>query len=101
MLALSLSAVIALVPAVLGAQAPQFAPAAVAPLASSTNYTGVSNDTLAKQDVVKGKAFDRFIQVCTYPDSFTLYKILMTASCRFGLKIPTTMMLLPPRLSRR
>lgn len=64
MVSLALSTLIALVvPVALGAQAPQFVPAAVSPLASSSNYTGVSNGTLAKQQVVPGKVFDRFIQV--------------------------------------
>lgn len=63
MLAHSLSLLVALVPVTFAAQAAQFAPAAVSPLSSSTNYTGASNGTLAKQDVVSGKVFDRFIQV--------------------------------------
>lgn len=63
MLVSSFSLLVALVPAALAAQAPQFAPAAVNPLASSTNYTGASNGTISKQSVVPGKVFDRFIQV--------------------------------------
>lgn len=59
----SLSVLVALIPAVLAAQAPQFAPAAVSPLAASSNYTGASNSTLTKPTVVPGKVFDRFIQV--------------------------------------
>lgn len=63
MLSCSLALLVALVPATLAAQAPVFAPAAVSPLSTSTNYTGASNSTLAKQDVVPGKVFDRFIQI--------------------------------------
>ncbi len=63
MFAHKLSALAALVPAVLAAQAPAFAPAAVVPTAASNNYTGVSNGTLSNSPVVSGKAFDRFIQV--------------------------------------
>lgn len=59
----SLALLVALVPAALAAQAPQFAPAALTPLSTSSNYTGASNGTLAKQDVVPGKVFDRFIQI--------------------------------------
>ncbi|EKM55005.1 uncharacterized protein PHACADRAFT_255295 [Phanerochaete carnosa HHB-10118-sp] len=59
----SLALLVALVPAVLAAQAPQFAPAALTPLSTSTNYTGATNSTLAKQAVVPGKVFDRFIQI--------------------------------------
>ncbi|THG95952.1 hypothetical protein EW026_g5783 [Hermanssonia centrifuga] len=63
MFAHKLSALAALVPAVLAAQAPAFAPAAVVPTAASNNYTGVSNGTLSNSPVVSGKAFDRFIQI--------------------------------------
>lgn len=59
----SLALFVALVPAALAAQAPNFAPAALTPLSSSSNYTGASNSTLSKQDVVPGKVFDRFIQI--------------------------------------
>ena len=67
MLSSPFAVLVALVPAVLAAQAPQFAPAAVNPLSSSTNYTGASNGTLSKQTVVPGKVFDRFIQVSAAP----------------------------------
>ncbi|KAI0087692.1 phosphoesterase family-domain-containing protein [Irpex rosettiformis] len=59
----SLFALVPLVPTVLGAVASPFAPAALTPLSSSTNYTGQSNGTLAKANVVPGKVFDRFIQI--------------------------------------
>ncbi|KAI0691070.1 phosphoesterase family-domain-containing protein [Cytidiella melzeri] len=59
----SLLTLLALVPAVLAAQAPAFAPAAISPLASTTNYTGSSNSTLQKSSVVSGQVFDRFIQI--------------------------------------
>jgi hypothetical protein len=55
-----------LLPAVLGAVAPAFQPAAISPLSSSSNYTGASNSTLQKSAVVPGKVFDRFIQVSLF-----------------------------------
>lgn len=63
MLSTALSVLAALLPAVLGADAPPFEPPTLTPLSSSTNYTGASNSTLQKQSVVPGKVFDRFIQV--------------------------------------
>lgn len=59
----SLALLAALVPAVLAAQAPQFVPAALTPLSTSSNYTGASNNTLSSQPVVSGKVFDRIIQI--------------------------------------
>ncbi|KAI0261864.1 phosphoesterase family-domain-containing protein [Gloeopeniophorella convolvens] len=58
-----LSSLLLLIPAVLAAQAPQFAPPSEGPLVASANYIGTSNGTLPKPTVVQGKAFDRFIQI--------------------------------------
>ncbi|KZO94336.1 hypothetical protein CALVIDRAFT_539091 [Calocera viscosa TUFC12733] len=62
-MAASIIALVAAIPAVLGAAAPQFAPPGTGPTVQSMNYTGMSNGTLQNGPVVPGKAFDRFIQV--------------------------------------
>ncbi|KAH8093090.1 phosphoesterase family-domain-containing protein [Cristinia sonorae] len=56
-------AFLALIPAVLAAQAPQFTPPAFSPTSTSTNYVGQTNGTLPKSTVVPGKVFDRFTQI--------------------------------------
>jgi len=56
-------AFLALIPAVLAAQAPQFEAPAFGPTSTSTNYVGANNGSLAKSTVVSGKAFNRFTQV--------------------------------------
>ncbi|THH26371.1 hypothetical protein EUX98_g7812 [Antrodiella citrinella] len=57
-------AFIALIPAVLAAQAPQFvSPQPFGPTAVSPIYVGANNGSLAKSPVVPGKVFDRFTQV--------------------------------------
>lgn len=43
--------------------AQSFAPPAASPESSSANYTGQTNGTIANTPLVKGKAFDRFIQI--------------------------------------
>ena len=92
---LSLAVLAACIPAALTAQAPKFAPAAITPLSSSTNYTGASNGTLAKQDVVPGKVFDRFIQVTT----IFRWVFRTDRGRRFGSRTPTSTMLLRRLLS--
>lgn len=57
-------AFLALIPVVLAAQAPSFAPPAFGPTSTSPNYVGQNNGSLPMSTVVPGKAFDRFIQVC-------------------------------------
>ncbi|KAH9980736.1 phosphoesterase family-domain-containing protein [Russula compacta] len=52
-----------LLPVVLAAQVPQFAPPSLGPLVASSNYTGASNGSLSKAQVVSGKAFNRIIQI--------------------------------------
>lgn len=56
-------ALLCLIPAVLAAQAPQFAKPAVAPNEASANYVGQNNGTLPKAHVVNGKVFNRFTQI--------------------------------------
>ncbi|KAI0798227.1 phosphoesterase family-domain-containing protein [Abortiporus biennis] len=60
---ISYAAVLALVPAVLAAQAPQFAAPGPGPLSASPFYVGQNNGTLPKSTVVAGKVFDRFTQI--------------------------------------
>ncbi|KAI0634299.1 phosphoesterase family-domain-containing protein, partial [Trametes polyzona] len=43
--------------------AQSFAPPAASPESSSANYTGQTNGTIANSPLVKGKSFDRFIQI--------------------------------------
>ncbi|EIM90179.1 uncharacterized protein STEHIDRAFT_145314 [Stereum hirsutum FP-91666 SS1] len=43
--------------------APTFVAPAAGPLVQSTNYTGLSNNTLTNSSWVAGKSFDRFIQI--------------------------------------
>ncbi|ORY66654.1 phosphoesterase family-domain-containing protein [Leucosporidium creatinivorum] len=43
--------------------AQSFAPPATSPTTETKNYTGASNSTLSNGPVVKGAAFDRFIQI--------------------------------------
>ncbi|KAI0772894.1 phosphoesterase family-domain-containing protein [Trametes elegans] len=51
------------VPPAFAAIAQSFAPPAASPESSSANYTGQTNGTISNGPVVKGKAFDRFIQI--------------------------------------
>ncbi|TCD62837.1 hypothetical protein EIP91_006350 [Steccherinum ochraceum] len=56
-------AFLALIPAVLAAQAPSFSAPAGGPTVASSNYVGQNNGTLTKSPVVAGKVFDRFTQI--------------------------------------
>ncbi|KAI0289711.1 phosphoesterase family-domain-containing protein [Russula brevipes] len=58
---------VALVPflplAAVVAQGPKFVPPSLGPTVASTNYVGATNGTLQTSQVVRGKFFDRFIQI--------------------------------------
>lgn len=58
-----LSATLVFVSSAFAAIAQSFQPPSSSPEAQSSNYTGQSNNTLAKDPVVPGKVFDRFIQI--------------------------------------
>jgi hypothetical protein len=62
MLSAVLSLSLAAAPAY-AALAASFSPPALAPLSTSTNYTGANNGTIVNSPLVAGKSFDRFIQI--------------------------------------
>ncbi|KAI0267822.1 phosphoesterase family-domain-containing protein [Gloeopeniophorella convolvens] len=54
---------LAFLPVAFAAQAQTFEPPSLGPTIPSANYVGASNGSLSKSPVVKGKVFDRFIQI--------------------------------------
>ncbi|KAH9854558.1 phosphoesterase family-domain-containing protein [Lenzites betulinus] len=60
---LTIASALALASPAFAAIAQSFAPPAASPEESSANYTGQTNGTIANSLLVKGKSFDRFIQI--------------------------------------
>ncbi|KAL1948429.1 hypothetical protein VTO73DRAFT_12504 [Trametes versicolor] len=60
---LALASALAVATPAFAAIAQSFLPPAASPESSSANYTGQTNGTISNTPLVKGKAFDRFIQI--------------------------------------
>ncbi|KIJ30526.1 hypothetical protein M422DRAFT_36531 [Sphaerobolus stellatus SS14] len=60
---LTLTLLVGLLPSAFAASSQAFVAPSTSPFVASSNYVGVSNSTLPAPTIVKGQAFDRFIQI--------------------------------------